>query len=119
MWTDRDAYLDRYAEPDKGWTDRDPDRWTAPYWWVDAGMAVLAMLYAAVDDGLGACFFGAPPDRIGALRRAYGVPERQRLVGVLALGLPDGAPGVTKRQRRPAADLLHRGRWTPIPEVHS
>ena len=61
VWTAPDAYLDRYARPDKGWTDRDPDRWTAPYWHVDAGMSVLAMLYAAVDEGLGACFFGAPP----------------------------------------------------------
>src|SRR5690349_12745691 len=23
----RDAYLDRYAQPDKGWTDRDEARW--------------------------------------------------------------------------------------------
>ena len=67
VWTAPGAYLDRYAEPDKGWTDRDPARWTAPYWHVDAGMAVLAMLYAAVDEGLGACFFGVPPDRIGAV----------------------------------------------------
>src|SRR6478735_10961503 len=36
IWTSADAYLDRYAEPDKGWTDRDPGRWTAPYWYVDA-----------------------------------------------------------------------------------
>ena len=67
VWTAPGAYLDRYAEPDKGWTDRDPARWTAPYWYVDAGMAVLAMLYAAVDEGLGACFFGVPPDRIAAV----------------------------------------------------
>ena len=26
VWTSRAGYLDRYAEPDKGWTDRDPDR---------------------------------------------------------------------------------------------
>ena len=25
------AYLDRYAEPDKGWTDRDEARWPVPY----------------------------------------------------------------------------------------
>ena len=37
----KDAYLDRYAEPDKGWTDRDEARWPVPYWWVDAGMAAL------------------------------------------------------------------------------
>ena len=39
VWTSQEAYLDRYAEPDKGWTDRDPARWSAPYWYVDAGMA--------------------------------------------------------------------------------
>lgn len=37
--SNRDAYLDRYAEPDKGWTDRDEARWPVPYWDVDTGMA--------------------------------------------------------------------------------
>src|ERR1044071_8701660 len=54
LWTSEAAYLDRYAEPDKGWTDRDPARWSAPYWWVDAGMAGMLTLLAAVDTGLGA-----------------------------------------------------------------
>src|SRR5581483_3624673 len=40
----RDGYLDRYAEPDKGWTDRAEDRWPVPYWHIDAGMASLLML---------------------------------------------------------------------------
>ena len=40
--SNKDAYLDRYAEPDKGWTDRDESRWPVPYWDVDAGMAVAA-----------------------------------------------------------------------------
>ncbi|HET9633412.1 MAG TPA: nitroreductase family protein, partial [Terrabacter sp.] len=35
----KDAYLDRYAAPDKGWTDRDEARWPVPYWDVDTGMA--------------------------------------------------------------------------------
>ena len=38
------AYLDRYAEPDKGWTDRDEARWPAPYWDIDTGMAALLVL---------------------------------------------------------------------------
>lgn len=111
VWTDPGAYLDRYAEPDKGWTDHDPARWTAPYWYVDAGMAVLAMLYAAVDDGLGACFFGAPPERIPAIRTAYGVPDGHELVGVVSLGTPLGPPGRSRRERRPADELRHHGRW--------
>ena len=38
------AYLDRYAEPDKGWTDRDEARWPIPYWYIDTGFAALLML---------------------------------------------------------------------------
>ena len=78
--SDKAAYLDRYAEPDKGWTDRDESRWPVPYWDVDAGMAALLMLLTAVDEGLGACFFGVPPERIdrvpGRVRRARGASGR-------------------------------------------
>ncbi|MGN2638899.1 nitroreductase family protein [Nocardia takedensis] len=29
--SNKDAYLDRYTEPDKRWTDRSETRWPAPY----------------------------------------------------------------------------------------
>ncbi|HEU5483258.1 MAG TPA: nitroreductase family protein [Microlunatus sp.] len=119
VWTQPGAYLDRYAEPDKGWTDRDPARWTTPYWYVDAGMAALAMLYAAVDEGLGACFFGAPPDRIPAIRDTYGVPIDHELVGVLSLGTPAEPPRRSRRGRRSASELIHRGRWEGTSGVNS
>ena len=54
----KQAYLDRYAEPDKGWVDRDERRWPAPYWDIDTGFAALLMLLTAIDAGLGALFFG-------------------------------------------------------------
>ena len=38
------AYLDHYAEPDKGWTDRAERRWPVPYWYIDTGFAALLML---------------------------------------------------------------------------
>src|SRR6185312_13964649 len=66
----KDAYLDRYAEPDKGVTDRDDSWWTAPYWDIDTGMAALLVLLTAVDEGLGACFFGVPIGTIDAVREA-------------------------------------------------
>ena len=116
VWTSREAYLDRYAEPDKGWTDRDPDRWSAPYWFVDGGMAAMAALLAAVDAGLGACFFGVPADRVPAVRAAFGVPPDQLGVGVVSLGHPaPGAPttgSASRRPRRPTAAVVHRGRWS-------
>jgi len=111
----KDAYLDRYAEPDKGWTDRDPGRWPVPYWYVDAGMAALLLLQTAVDEGLGACFFGIPPERVPAVRTAFGLPADRLPVGAVTVGhrLDDaGAAGSpSRRPRRPVADLVHRGRW--------
>ena len=72
----KDAYLDRYAEPDKGWTDRDEARWPVPYWDVDTGMAALLMLLTAVDEGLGSCFFGVPPEHHDSVRTAVRRPGR-------------------------------------------
>lgn len=114
VWTSEEAYLDRYAEPDKGWTDRDPARWSAPYWFVDAGMASMAALLSAVDRDLGACFFGIPADRIAAVREAFGVPANQLSAGVISLGYPAPAPAIgspTRRPRKAPSELIHRGSW--------
>jgi nitroreductase len=114
VWTSEEAYLDRYAEVDKGWTDRDPARWSAPYWFVDAGMASMAALLSAVDHDLGACFFGIPADRIPAVRKAFGVPSSQLSVGVISLGYPAPAPAMgspTHRARKSQPEVIHRGAW--------
>jgi nitroreductase len=114
VWTSEEAYRDRYAEPDKGWTDRDPARWSAPYWFVDAGMASMAALLSAVDQGLGACFFGIPTDRKAAVREAFSVPANQLSVGVISLGYPAAAPATgssTFRPRKAASEVIHRGVW--------
>jgi nitroreductase len=122
-WSDRTAYLDRYAEPDKGWTDREPTdveaRWPVPYWHVDTGMAALLILQTAVDEGLGACFFGVPAGRVDALRREFGVPARFTPVGAITVGHrtdSTGSPGSpARRARRPVAEVVHHGRWGAPP----
>ncbi|MDX6254406.1 MAG: hypothetical protein QOJ11_740 [Frankiales bacterium] len=108
----KDAYLDRYAEPDKGWTDRDEGRWPVPYWHVDAGMAALLMLLTAVDEGLGGCFFGVPRPAIRPVREAFGVPPEWSPVGAVAIGRPDpAAPSRPRRPRKPLDEVVHRGAW--------
>lgn len=110
------VYLDRYAEMDKGWTDRDEARWPVPYWHVDAGMASLLILLTAVDEGLGACFFGVPGARITALREAFGIPADFAPVGAITVGHPvpaqDGRGSAATRKRRPVADVVHHGHWS-------
>jgi nitroreductase len=107
------AYLDRYAEPDKGWTDRDESRWPAPYWDIDTGMASLLILLGAVDQGLGACFFGIPPDRIERFRSEFGVPADHHPIGAISIGhpAPDRRSPSLRRGRRGADDVVHRGQW--------
>ena len=116
LWTSRQAYLDRYAEPDKGWVDRDPERWSAPYWYVDGGMAALAALVTAVDQGLGGCFFGIPVERVERVRASFAVPADQLSVGVISLGYAVPAPASgspTRRRRKATEELLHREVWNP------
>ena len=110
----KDEYLDRYAEADKGWTDRDESRWPVPYWHIDAGMASLLMLLTAVDEGLGACFFGIPPERIPSYRSAFGVPDTFTPIGAVSVGYraADRIGGSRSRGHRPLSDVVHRGRWS-------
>ena len=111
------AYLDRYAEADKGWTDRDESRWPVPYWDIDTGMAAMLMLLTAVDVGLGALFFGIFPKRMARFREAFGIPDEYTPIGALAIGwpLPDQPSPSISRGRRPPADVIHRGRWQGAP----
>jgi nitroreductase len=107
------AYLDRYAEPDKGWTDRDEGRWPVPYWYIDTGFAALLMLLTAVDEELGGLFFGLPPEAVAAVRAAFGVPADHEPIGVLAIGrpAPGGSTGSARRGRRSLEQVVHRGHW--------
>lgn len=109
----KQAYLDRYAEPDKGHPDRDESWWTAPYWDIDTGMAALLILLTAVDEELGACFFGVPKDRIADLRATFGVPEAFQPIGVITVGYPaaDRRSPSLRRGRRGTDQVVHRGRW--------
>jgi nitroreductase len=111
------AYLERYAEPDKGWSDQEERRWPVPYWHIDTGMASLLILQTAVDEGLGACFFGIPREQVAGFRAEFGVPERFTPIGAITVGhLPEdtdlGAAGSpSRRARKPVEEVVHRGRW--------
>ena len=79
----KDAYLDRYAEPDKGWTDRSEDRWPVPYWYVDD------------------------------LRAAFSIPADHTPVGAITVGhrVEDtGSKGSAARRER-RTNVVHRGQW--------
>jgi nitroreductase len=110
----KEAYLDRYAEPDKGWTDRDESRWASPYWLIDAAFSSMLMLLTAVDRDLGALFFGLYPPTIAAMKAEFGVPGEWDPIGAMAFGhrAPDSVrSSADTRTRKPLDEVVHRGRW--------
>jgi nitroreductase len=111
--SNKSVYLERYAAPDKGWTDRDEAHWPVPYWDIDTGMASLLMLLTAVDEGLGACFFGIPPEQIPGFRGEFGVPPQYTPIGAVSVGYraPDHRSKSLKRGRKPVDEVVHRGQW--------
>ena len=106
------VYLERYAQPDKGWTDMDEARWPVPFWHIDTGMAGLLILQTAVDEGLGAVYFGIVPEAVAPFRAAFGVPDDQEPIGAIAIGHDaETEKRDLRSRRRDPADVVHQGRW--------
>jgi nitroreductase len=104
-------YHDRYNEPDKLDPDGNEIDWPVPYWWVDAGATLMVVLLAAVDEGLGAGFFGV--HRLPQLKELLGIPEDVSPIGVVTIGHPaeDRRSGSLSRGWRPRGQVVHRERW--------
>ncbi len=109
---DPDAYVERYGREDKAGTGLGDGAgaWPVPYWFVDGGAAVMALLLAAEAEGLGALLFGQFEHEPAVLAE-LGVPPGRRALGTVAVGHP--APG----GRRPSRSAVG-GRPAPSAHVH-
>jgi nitroreductase len=105
------VYRDRYSEPDKLGPDGEVIEWPVPYWWVDAGAAMMCVLLAAVDEGLAAGFLGV--HSVPELSALLGVPEDFHPIGVVTLGhpAPDRRSGSLDRPAKTAAEVVFTDRW--------
>ncbi|HEX6444428.1 MAG TPA: nitroreductase family protein [Streptosporangiales bacterium] len=109
--SNKSAYLERYAQADKGHADRTESWWPAPYWDIDAGFASMLMLLSAIDADLGACFFGIPVDRHGHYRAAFGVPPEFTPIGAISIGYPAEPARPIRSGRKAPAEVLYRHEW--------
>ena len=112
---DPDAYVKRYGEADKARTGLGGgiERWSVPYWDVDTAFAAMVILLGAEARGLGALFFGLF-DQQSVVCETFGIPERRRPIGVIALGHPapdQRSSRSAQRGRHPIGDVVHRGRF--------
>jgi nitroreductase len=112
-----EVYRSRYREPDKMTVVGDVDEdqlWTVPFWYHDAGAALMLLLLAAVDENIAAAFVGADAE---LLHRLLGIPESYIPVGIALLGheAPDarsfGDVAAKPRSRRPFDSVVHFDHW--------
>jgi nitroreductase len=109
------AWARRYARPDKAATGLgELDAWPVPYWFIDGGAALMAVLLTAEDLGLGALLFG----QFGheeALKDRFAVPGDRRALGTIAVG--HRSQGAASRStsallgRPEPTRMIHRERW--------
>lgn len=106
------AYRKRYAADDKP-GERGPSAWPVPYWYVDAGAALMGLLLAAVDEGLAAGFLGIHVFDRDGLRDLLGIPDAVEPVGLVTVGhpAPDPRSASVARGRRPLQQIVGYERW--------
>lgn len=108
-------YLERYSRTDKArFHLQHADAWSVPWWDVDTGMALMLVLLAAIEEGLGGFLYGFEWGREELLRE-LGVPEGCRSIGALGLGYPLAEeqfnPKLFTDRRRSLESMVHFSRW--------
>lgn len=111
-----DDYHARYQQPDKlRITGGSEIAWPAPYWYVDAGAAMMLLMLAAIDEGLASAVFGVTDQ--AALRRALELPDDLRFVAVVTVGypgevaFPQKMTSAFRERRKPRDEVVHWERW--------
>jgi FMN reductase [NAD(P)H] len=106
-----EMYRERYREPDKLGPNGEEIEWPVPYWWVDAGAALMAILLAAVDEGLAAGFLGV--HSFPGLSSLLRLPPDHHPIGVVTIGraAPDRRSGSLARGQRPRETVVHFESW--------
>jgi nitroreductase len=105
------VYRDRYSEPDKLNDDGSQIDWPVPYWWVDAGASMMAVLLAAVDEGLAAGFLGV--HSVPQLSDLLAIPDHFSPIGIVTIGVPapDRRSGSLDRPKKTVSDVVFTDRW--------
>jgi nitroreductase len=85
-----------------------------PFWFVDAGAALMLLLLAAVDEGLAAGLSGVEGEAAAQVRARFGIPDDVTVVVLVTIGRAAPDPGwsaVTSRRTQPRRAPEESVRW--------
>lgn len=116
VFTREDDYHDRYTQEDKlAQTEGEEIDWPVPFWFVDAGAALMMILLAAIDEGLAAGLSGVEGVAAERISESFGIPGDVTIVALVTIGVPAPDPGwsaVTSRRTTPRrTDSVRWERW--------
>jgi nitroreductase len=85
---------------------------------VDAGAALMLVLLAALEEGLGAGVYGVPVEEDARVRELLGIPDDLTIVTGVTVGHPakdlewDRASSVFSQSRRAHDEVVQWNRWS-------
>lgn len=113
-------YHDRHTQPDKlAATGGVEVVWPVPFWHVDAGAAMMLIMLAAIEEGLGAGVYGVVVEDDARVRELLAIPDDLTIVVGITVGRPaedpdwDRASSAFSQRRRAHDDVVRWNRWTP------
>ena len=111
--TREEDYHERYRRPDKLRDDGTEIEWPVPWWYADAGKAIMLLLLCAIDEGLAAGMFGFTD--ADSCKRALGIPDDVTPVAAVTIGHPGpNDPGGSRGKFawKPLEEVVRWERWS-------
>ena len=89
------AYHDRYSEKDKKNSTQSYE-WIVPYWYVDAGAAMMNCMLLIEEIGLKSGFLGSHNMKSSEIKSLMKIPESYQLLGFVTAGIEGKASSIKK-----------------------
>ena len=101
-----EAYHERYKELDKQ-NQTSSSNWSVPYWYVDAGAAMMNCMLLVEETGLKSGFLGSHNMEIQKIKSLLGIPEDIEILGFVTAGV-EGDSANLKKENLNKKKLLHK-----------
>ena len=103
------AYHERYKELDKQ-NQTSSSNWSVPYWYVDAGAAMMNCMLLVEETGLKSGFLGSHNMQIQKIKSLLGIPEDIEILGFVTAGV-EGDSANLKKENLNKKKLLHKEKY--------
>ena len=103
------AYHERYKELDKQ-NQTSSSNWSVPYWYLDAGAAMMNCMLLVEETGLKSGFLGSHNMEIQKIKSLLVIPEDIEILGFVTAGV-EGDSANFKKENLNKKKLLHKEKY--------